>query len=273
MPSKQETVAQAIDCFSKADYPGGLSADSAWVGIYQTLLWYERVGLPEHPFLPHIIDSNMLRPSKSRGGRGAGKFSIWPQRAATFEAYLAKQLGRIADDLPAMVDRLMKTPKMRRLQRQNPLGTAFAGIAGHVLERFGSSGVTYGLEVSAREIFPGIPMPGRSGGAKIDLVASKGTLPAAFISCKWSLRHDRINDITSECPDYKSAAMRLRIPLRYYVLTNEFEPARLLKLLLDPCIDGLVHVHKRAVIDVCKMDGRLAAMLDLTEFFSVTKKW
>jgi hypothetical protein len=116
-------------------------------------------------------------------------------------------------------------------------------------------------------------MPGRSGAAKIDLVALKGMLPVAFVSCKWSLRHDRINDITSECPDYKSAAMRLRIPLKYFVLTNEFEPARLLKLLSDPCIDGVVHVHKQAVVEVCKMDGRLTAMLDLTELFGISEEW
>ena len=273
MPSKQETVAQAIDCFSKAEFPDGLSADSAWLGIYQTLLWYEKVSLPDHPLLPHIIDSNMLRPSKSRKGKGAGKFGIWPQRAATFESYLAQQLAKNPADLPALVDRLMKAPKMRRLQRQNPLGTAFAGITKHVLERFGSSAIKYELEAPARELFPGIPMPGRSGGARIDLAGLKGTLPIAFISCKWSLRHDRINDITSECPDYKSAAMRLRIPLKYYVLTNEFEPARLLKLLSDSCIDGLVHVRKQAVIEVCKMDGRLAPLLDLIDLFAITQEW
>lgn len=168
---------------------------------------------------------------------------------------------------------MMKTSKMRRLQRQNPLGTAFAGLAKHSLELFGSSDIRYELETSAKELFPGIRTPGRSGGAKVDLVGLKGTLPVAFISCKWSLRHDRINDITSECPDYKSAAMRLRIPLKYYVITNEFEPARLLKLLSDSCIDGVVHVHKQAVVEICKMDGRLAAMLDLTGMFGLTGNW
>lgn len=150
---------------------------------------------------------------------------------------------------------------------------AFAGLVRHTLELFGTKHVLYQLENSARDVFPGIPMPGRSARARVDLAAIRNSIPAAFISCKWSLRHDRINDITSECPDYKSAALRLRIPLRYYVVTNEFEPARLLKLLSDPCIDGLAHVHRPAVVKICGMDGRLTKMFDLTDLFAVTATW
>jgi hypothetical protein len=145
LPSRVETVGQAIECFSRAVFPGGLCPESTWAGIYETLLWYEKVGLPHHPSLPHIIDTNMLRPSRSRGGKGAGKFGIWPQRAAAFEVYLARQLGVATGDLPKMVDLLMKTPKLKRLQRQNPLGTAFAGLTKHVLEWFGSRAINYEL--------------------------------------------------------------------------------------------------------------------------------
>ena len=215
----------------------------------------------------------MLRPSPSRRRKDAGKFTVWPQRAAAVEEYVASKLGVTTNELPSMVDGLMKSPKFRSLQRQNPLGTAFTGVLEKVLQLFGSPVVSYELEVPARNLFPGVHLPGRSGRATIDLVATKKLEPVAFVSCKWSLRHDRINDITSECPDYKSAALRLRIPLKYYVVTNEFEPARLLKLLNDPCIDGLVHVHKPSVVEVCKMNGRLEAMLDLTDLFPLTGSW
>jgi len=48
-------MADAIQVFENAEYPSGLSAATAWLGIYQTLLWYEPVHWLEFDDLPHII--------------------------------------------------------------------------------------------------------------------------------------------------------------------------------------------------------------------------
>ena len=88
----------------------------------------------------------------------------------------------------------------------------------------------------------------------------------------------RLADISNECPVYKAAYSRIyrqtrRSDLQYYVVTNEFDPARLNKILDDACVDGVVHIHKRAVVDVCGLDGRLTDMLDLSELIQHTNSW
>ena len=43
MPSREQTIADAVQVFSDAYYPRGMNLSEAWLGIYQTLLWYEPV--------------------------------------------------------------------------------------------------------------------------------------------------------------------------------------------------------------------------------------
>ena len=171
----------------------------------------------------------------------------------------------------------MRSDDYAGMQRQNSLGMAFTGIASTILDRFGARGVDYELERNATHVFPGISFPGRSKAPSIDILATKKGLPRAIISAKWSLRHDRVNDITNECPVYKESYNRVHRGrgdrLYYYVLTNEFQSGRLAKLLDDSCIDGVVHVHKPLVVDVCGFDGRLADMLDLTDLVSQSNRW
>ena len=103
-------------------------------------------------------------------------------------------------------------------------------------------------------------------------------LPRVIISAKWSVRHDRLNDITSECPIYKAAYSRIyrqarKDKLLYFVVTNEFDPARLNKIIIDDCVDGVVHVHKKAVTDICGLNDRLTKLIDLAEFIDFTNDW
>ena len=55
MPSREQTVRDAIRIFEHADSPFGLTAVTAWLGIYQTLLWYEPVNWVGLTQLPPII--------------------------------------------------------------------------------------------------------------------------------------------------------------------------------------------------------------------------
>ena len=116
-------------------------------------------------------------------------------------------------------------------------------------------------------------MTGRSTTPSIDILALKDGLPRAVISSKWGVRHDRINEITNECPVYKAAALRMRTVLSFFVVTNEFDPSRLAKILADPCIDAVVHVHKVGVTDVCDQNGRLSRLFDLGDLVKLTGLW
>lgn len=275
MPSKQQTATDSLQFFFNARYPAGFTDSTAWLGIYQVLLWYEKIGVKGIFSLPHIIDSDKLRPPASqKGKKSSSEFSAWQKRAQLLEIYMAEQLSCKPGEVEGYTNGLFKLPVYKKLQRQNPLGIVFPMLVKSVLEKFGNPAIRYELEVDATKLFPGITMPGRSKTPSIDILASKSDSSLAIISAKWSLRHDRVGDLTSECPEYKAAAVRRRwSPFYYFVVTNEFDPARLAKILNDQCIDGLVHVHKPAVQTVCKLNGRLDKMLDLTDLITRTKNW
>jgi hypothetical protein len=278
MPTRKQTIADAIHVFENAEYPLGLGPTTAWLGIYQTLLWYEPINWLEYHNLPHIIDSDKLRPASPAKQRTWISPNAWQRRAQAVSAYLANQLGCSTDSLPAKTDLLMKHPNYLGMQRQNTLGIAFAGLIQHVLEKFGSASLSYEAEVEASAIFPGITFPGRSGTPRIDVLARRSNIPRVIISAKWSVRHDRLNDITNEGPVYKAAYERIYRQARrdrflYYVVTNEYDPARLNKILDDTSVDGVVHVHKAAVTQVCGLNGRLTRLLDLSDLINATSSW
>jgi len=277
MPSRQNIVVDAIQVFTCAFLPAQPTLQTAWLGIYQTLLWYEPVNWAGFKALLHITEANNLRPSNPRKARAWTQPSEWQLRAKAVERYMAEQMNCSSDAIEQRIDLLMKRPDYRDLQRQNPLGIAFTGLARHVLELFGNPAVEYELEVDANIVFPGITFPGRSSAPSIDILVRRGGIPRAIISAKWSLRHDRMNDITNECPVYKAAYQRIYRgvdnALRFFVLTNEYSPSRLTKLLNDSCIDALVHVHKPAVTKICQLDNRLDTMLDLTELVAMSQEW
>lgn len=158
-------------------------------------------------------------------------------------------------------------------QRHNIVGSAFAGLLKHALELFGPQALTYDLEVAGDTAFPGVNLPTRTGKPFIDILVRKDGRNLGIISTKWSIRHDRINDLTSECRAYKGAAGFTDTKIFYYVATNEFDPARLDKPLTDKCIDGVVHVHKPLLTDVCGLNGRLALLLDLADLIERSFEW
>lgn len=279
MPTLEQTYADASSLFDNAIYPPatGLTIDTAWLGIYQTLLWYEPVNMAGFTSLPHIIDAHKLRPSASRTAARKGfvptRPSAWQVRANAIESHIAAQLGIEPGSVESAVNLLLKHPSYLGFQRQNPLGAGFIGLVTHVLRTFGNPAIEYRNEVDAAALFPGIKMPGRSETPHIDILALKSNVPRAIISVKWSLRHDRISDITNECPAYKQAALNHGWSIDFYAVTNEFDPARLRKGLSDTCLNGLVHVHKDNIIVVCGMNGRLSGMLDLKDLVALTHAW
>jgi hypothetical protein len=278
------TIADAVRIFSSAKYPNGLSATTAWLGIYQTLLWYEPGGPAGTLSVPHIIDANNLRPTAraqaTQATQVAGEASTgrWLGRAQAVDAYLASHLGVQPGQVAPLVDLLMKQPRYIGMQRHNPLGTAFAGLINFIIATLGAPGFSYETEVPAAELFPNVRFAGRGTTSFIDGVVRKDGIPLVIISSKWSLRNDRIKDAQNECIVYKAAYNQIYAPvsgaqLRYYLVTNEFAPARLLHLLNDECPDGVVHVHKPAVVDVSGLNGRLTHLMDLADLIHASTTW
>ena len=57
--------------------------------------------------------------------------------------------------------------------------------------------------------------------------------------------------------------------LKFYAVTNEYDPARLTKVLEDYRIDGLFHVKRALVVDIASVDGRLDGHRDLSELLQL----
>lgn len=261
--------------FDNAQWPlGSATLEHAWLGIYQVLWWYA------HGYL-HIREANDLR-----------KKTIWQSRAREAEQYIADALGVSSEALPDLVDRMMQLPRWQSecetpdmtgeaMQRNNPLGHGLRMLVSEVLTRWGNPQFSYPEESVATNFFPGIQMPGRSTTPRMDVAAVSKNRPKAVISCKWSIRHDRISDPTNECTQYKAAAINIQLmDLFYCLVTNELDGKRLDKVLNQPCVDALVHVHLplaefmngggTELMQEAKTHGRL---VDLTGLAALTHNW
>lgn len=260
MPTKIETRDKIAELLTRILAELGGTPGRAWLAIYQALLWFEPNG-----YL-HIIDADKLR------NRPSGVLNAWQKRALAVQNFIESHLNCSSAELPSKLDQLMRNPEYHGLQRQNPLGIAFIASVKFLLAKYGDPGMTLRDEVPATDLFPGIQLPGRSVAPSVDLAAFKGERLVAIISTKWSIRHDRIGDLVSECRAYKAASYWSR-PFKYLVATNEFDPARLSKVIEDTCFDGVFHVHKPAVAEVSDLNGRLESLLDLSDLFQSSSSW
>ena len=243
MPSRGEYEQVARQVLA----PHLTDATNAWRGVYQLLLWFEHG-------VPHIIDADKL----ARG--------VWRARADNVAAALAEEFGCAIGDVPSQVDLLLESSIFEKPpQRQNPLGIGFVSALLVLLERFSSPDYRFMPEEAIGEtVFRGIREAPRSAP---DIVAVRGDTEIAVVSAKWSLRHDRIKDLKDECNYFKT----LMGSLKFYVATNEYDPARLNKVLEDYRIDGLFHVNRRLVVDVAQVDGRLERLFDLSRLLQQFK--
>ena len=171
----------------------------------------------------------------------------------------------------------MRLPRWSGRQRNNPLGNGFRMLIHEVLRRWGNPVFTYREETKATEWFPGIQLAGRSATPSIDVTIADGYRPKTVVSCKWSIRHDRISDPTNECTAYKGAAIQQQVmDLTYVVATNELDGQRLDKILSQPCVDRVVHVHLALAEHLAPLPPRVrdaresGKLLDLSDWVSAT---
>src|SRR4030067_2397704 len=138
MPTRQETINNAIQIFENLSYSPNLNVGNSWLGIYRTLLWFEPINWLGYSKLPHIIDADKLRPSSPTRRRSWVNPSIWQERSQAVTEYLAEIIGCPIERVHENTDLLMKRSVYEGLQRQNILGTAFVGLIKYILEIWGS---------------------------------------------------------------------------------------------------------------------------------------
>jgi hypothetical protein len=216
-----------------------------WVSLYLLLLDYSYD-------VPRITDSNRL------------KHGIWRGRAQHVEQELATALQCETKDVQNQVDVFMREFYPTGTQRMNPIGIAFACAVVYFIQRFSRG--NYEWKIEARigiDVFPNLTNFRRR---RVDIVVFQDGEPYAVISSKWGIRHDRVRDPQEEADTYKQ-----QVPsLKFYVVTNEFDRARLQKVLAYPSIDGVFHVRRDLVWQVYGgVTGPLANLKDLTDFFAL----
>lgn len=129
----------------------------------------------------------------------------------------------------ALVQRIRQYLKLEN-KRRNLLGEGFEDVLASVIKRAPGAEV---LDVRTRKLLhelPGFHAPqGREKPNKVDLaVIRRQTGRRTLVTVKWSLRADREKQFSSEFAEYVKAEA-IRQPFDYVFVTNEFDPARLMR--------------------------------------------
>ena len=241
MPTREEIMAFVRRLLDES----AITFSTIWVCIYRLLLDYIHG-------VPRITDSNRL------------KQGLWRDRAKQTEAALAAAIQCETSEVEDHLDVLMRHLYPPGTQKMNPVGIAFACALVYLIEHFTPR--DYGCKMEARigqDVFPGLNGFRRKA---VDIVVFRGDSPFAAISCKWGIRHDRVRDLHEEADTYKS-----EVPsLKFFVVTNEFDRSRLLKVLTYPSIDEVFHVRRDLVWQLQGgMTEELSGLRDLSEMSEV----
>lgn len=114
-------------------------------------------------------------------------------------------------------------------KRKNLVGEGFEDVLAQVIRRTCDGA---GLEVHTRRLLhelPGFNRAARSGDKpnKVDVAVIRPSM-RVLVTAKWSVRADREKQFTADFTDYLQAESD-RKPFEYVFVTNEFDPARLMR--------------------------------------------
>ena len=157
---------------------------------------------------------------------------------------------------PSHVDWRALTQRVRgylavQNKRKNLVGEGFEDILAQIVRR--ACGLPAG-EVAARQLLYQIPGFNRArvGGKanKVDLAVVQPSM-RTIVTAKWSVRADREKQFAADYVEYINAASENR-KFEYVFVTNEFDPARLMRACEalysnNPMFDHVVHISTGAV--------------------------
>lgn len=113
-------------------------------------------------------------------------------------------------------------------KRKNLVGEGFEDVLAHVIKRACKAP---SLDVHARRLLHDLPGFNRVRQGekpnKVDVAIIRGD-KRTLVTAKWSLRADREKQFAADFADYVSAESS-RTPFEYVFVTNEFDPARLMR--------------------------------------------
>lgn len=136
-------------------------------------------------------------------------------------------------------------------KRKNLVGEGFEDVLTQIIRRSCNRNA---LEVDARRPLHDIPGFARArAGDKVNKVDVSIIRPGmrTLVTAKWSVRADREKQFTTDFADY-IAAESDRAPFEYVFITNEFDPARLMRACEQlsgnaPMFNSVVHINTDAI--------------------------
>lgn len=221
-----------------------LQKQDAWKIIYELLLWCVTV---KGENIPHIVEVNELNRSR-----------IWFERAIHARSYISQELGVKDSDLCAVIDMLIKGLKLTNKQRQNYLGKGFSASLKILLK------ILLNIDSKKELSYSSIKGLEDIGRGKVDLALPPPNYQV-LVSTKWSLRHDRLRDLINEATECK----RKRPDIIFLVVTNEYQKARLSRVIECEYVDAVYHVHKPLLIALGLDPPN--SLKDLVDFFNDIK--
>lgn len=261
----------AVDMYEELRRVHRWDAANAWKGIALLLLTCDRWVGEWRPFHGAVV---FRETNDFRVRNGSENKTLRQARGLT--EYLGKSL--VVDDVCESVGLYWKKPEIATLQPHNLLGHAFRSLVSHVLQSYGTTGITYSEEVDPHEEFPGLQFSTRSKNPRIDIVARKGNRTVALISARWRFRHDRV-DLVDEALAY-APARRQHADLKFYAVVGEFSASRNEKVLkhcppasTNPAIAALVHFCPDLLSGGLGENGRMAALKSLEWLIAETGNW
>ena len=177
----------------------------------------------------------LLRRAQQQLAPFSGRDFPEPGEDPAIVGIIREVLGNRLVNEPSVDEWRTLTQRIRELiavenKRKNLVGEGFEDVLSAVVRKFD---VASALDVRARCLLSGV-----SGFAnlrvgdkptKIDLaIVRKRDEHRTIVTAKWSIRADRERQFSSEYADYVRAKSDIR-PFDYVLLTNEFDPARLLR--------------------------------------------
>jgi hypothetical protein len=170
--------------------------------------------------------------AKQRGpynGRGFPKPGEDPELVSIVREVLGKRISEepTPEEWQLLVQRLRQYLALEN-KRKNLVGEGFEDVLSHVIRRACGGGDVQVLTRCLLQDIPGFNR-GRRGDKpnKVDLALIRPTM-RTLVTAKWSVRADREKQFAAEFGEYVAAESEGK-PFEYVFVTNEFDPARLMR--------------------------------------------
>lgn len=165
-----------------------------------------------------------------------------PELIAIVREVLGEHLGSepTAEEWQLVVQRVRQYLSLEN-KRKNLVGEGFEDVLTHVLRRTCGNGI----EVHTRCLLHGIRGFNRARGGekpnKVDVAVLRPQM-RTLITAKWSVRADREKQFTTDFSDYVTAESDGK-PFEYVFVTNEFDPARLMRACEKLAVNAPMFTH------------------------------